>query len=251
MTCTLVTIPISHYCDKARWALDRAGIDYREEGHAPILHFPAARKRKGTRTVPLLVHDQGVETDSTDILHWIDARVTPAQKLFPDEPDLRARVVASEERFDRSLGPAARRWAYFHVLPNARLATSLIGQGAPAHERAILRALFPLFAGLMRRGMNITAGKSAQSLEKIHQLFADVSGQLADGRRYLCGDRFTAADLTFAALAAPVLLPDEHPKMHAPWAEMPVAMRTEIAALRATSAGQFGLRLYREERTRY
>jgi glutathione S-transferase len=24
----LVTIPISHYCEKARWVLDRAGVPY-------------------------------------------------------------------------------------------------------------------------------------------------------------------------------------------------------------------------------
>ena len=30
---TLITIPISHYCEKARWALDRAGVAYRERAH--------------------------------------------------------------------------------------------------------------------------------------------------------------------------------------------------------------------------
>ena len=29
----LLTIPISHYCEKARWALERAGLAYREERH--------------------------------------------------------------------------------------------------------------------------------------------------------------------------------------------------------------------------
>ena len=29
--CQLVTIPFSHYCEKARWALDLAQIPYREK----------------------------------------------------------------------------------------------------------------------------------------------------------------------------------------------------------------------------
>ena len=29
----LITIPISHFCEKARWALERAGLPYREERH--------------------------------------------------------------------------------------------------------------------------------------------------------------------------------------------------------------------------
>lgn len=248
MNWTLVTIPISHYCEKARWALDRAGIDYTEDGHVPILHYRAVRRFKGKRTVPILVHDQGVTTDSTDILHLIDARLSPAQKLFPDDPELNARVAEWEERFDRSLGPAARRWAYFHLLQHRQLTAEIIGRGAPAYEGAILSALFPFFASALRRGMNITAEKSSRSLEKIQQIFAEVSAELADGRRYLCGDRFTAADLTFAALAAPMLLPDEHPTMRAPWDRIPLEMRTEIEALRKTPAGQFGLRLYRQDR---
>ena len=34
-----------------------------------------------------------------------------------------------------------------------------------------------------------------------------VDQALADGRPFICGEKFTAADLTFASLAAPVILP--------------------------------------------
>ena len=43
----LVTIPISHYCEKARWALDRAGMPYREERHVQGIHRLAARRAGG------------------------------------------------------------------------------------------------------------------------------------------------------------------------------------------------------------
>ena len=248
MTWTLVTIPISHYCDKARWALDRAGIAYTEDGHVPMLHYMAARRAKGKRTVPILLHDHGVAADSTDILHLIDARLPSERKLFPDEPLLRTQVVEWEELFDRSLGPASRRWAYFHLLSDPKLATEILDVGTPRHEATIVRLAFPVFAGFLRRGLNITPQKAAQSLEKVQSLFAAVSAHLADGRRYICGDRFTAADLTFAALASPVLLPEGHPKVKADYKRVPAAMRAEIEALRATPAGQLALRLYREER---
>jgi len=39
----LVTIPISHYCEKARWALERAGVPYREERHVQGVHILASR----------------------------------------------------------------------------------------------------------------------------------------------------------------------------------------------------------------
>jgi glutathione S-transferase len=48
----LVTIPISHYCEKARWALDRAGVPYREEAHIQAVHRLATRRAGGGVTAP-------------------------------------------------------------------------------------------------------------------------------------------------------------------------------------------------------
>ncbi len=248
MTWTFITIPASHYCDKARWALDRAGIAYVEHGHVPLLHWREALKQRGTRTVPILVHDGGVATDSTDILHLIDAQLPAERRLFPVDPELRAQVEAWEDRFDKSLGPATRRVVYHHLLIDKPLMVDVLGANTPPHEVTILKLCFPLIAQLMRRGMNITPQKAAQSREKLHAIFADVGAALADGRRYLVGDRLTAADVAFAALASPMLLPDGHPKLHVAPERGSAAMQADIAALRATPAGQFALRLYREER---
>ena len=55
----LITIPISHYCEKARWALDRAAIAYREERHVQIIHRVASRRAGGGGTVPVLVARRG------------------------------------------------------------------------------------------------------------------------------------------------------------------------------------------------
>lgn len=250
MTWRLITIPISHYCDKARWALDRASLPYVEDGHVPMWHWRVALPHKGTRTVPILVHDQGVSTDSTDILHLVDTKLPEEKRLFPDDPVQRAEVEKWEARFDRSLGPATRRWAYFHLLPNPELASRVIGHGAPKLEGLLTRAIFPLYAGVLRRGLKITPEKSAQSLEKIRTIWQEVDTALADGRPYLCGKRFTAADLTFAALAAPALLPPGHPHFAVDWQTLPPQMQNEITGLRETPAGQFALRLYREDRQR-
>jgi len=39
----LVTIPISHFCEEARWALDRDGVAYVERPHLQFIHIFAAR----------------------------------------------------------------------------------------------------------------------------------------------------------------------------------------------------------------
>src|SRR5438270_7830337 len=55
----LITIPISHYCEKVRWALERAGMAYREERHVQGVHRLAARRAGGGITVPVLVTPEG------------------------------------------------------------------------------------------------------------------------------------------------------------------------------------------------
>ena len=70
----LVTIPISHYCEKARWALERAGIPYREERHVQGIHRIASRRAGGAGTVPVLVTPDGPLGESDEILAWIDER---------------------------------------------------------------------------------------------------------------------------------------------------------------------------------
>ena len=82
----LVTIPISHYCEKARWALERAGIPYREERHVQGIHRIAARRAGGGATVPVLVTPDGVLGESEEILAWVDERTPAEHRLFPADP---------------------------------------------------------------------------------------------------------------------------------------------------------------------
>ena len=145
MLARLVTIPISHYCEKARWALDRAGIAYREERHVQIVHRVASRRAGGGGTVPVLVAPEGVFAQSADILAYADRHTAPGARLYPEEPGPRAEVATLERDFDADLGPEGRRWMYFHILPRRDLGRAYNCTGVPAWER---RA-FPLMLGAM------------------------------------------------------------------------------------------------------
>lgn len=234
----LVTIPFSHYCEKARWALDRCNVAYTESGHLPLLAYLATYRHARTRTVPLLVTTEGVLTDSTDIVAFAD-RHAPGELISPG-------ALALEDDFDRQLGPATRRWGYAQLLHDPKIIPYLVAR-VPRWEALTLRATRPLVVRMMARGLNITTEGVARSFAKIEAMFAKVSALLADGRAYLAGDRFSVADLAFAALAAPVLLPEEQDVGMPPRA-MFGAANAQIDAWRATPAGAFALRMYREER---
>jgi glutathione S-transferase len=246
MTAVLVTIPFSHFCEKARWALERCGVEFSEDGHLPLFHYRAARRAGGRRTVPVLRTPDGkVLADSTEIVAWADAHRPGA--LIPDDAIARAAALALEDELDMQLGPATRRWAYAQLLPS-RKGDALIVRGVPRWEALALRVVRPAAVRMMKRGLNITPEGVERSRAKIAQVFAGIGARLADGRRYLVNDHFTVADLTFASLATPILLPPELPNLAAAAPLLPPAARVEHDAWRATAAGQFALRLYREER---
>jgi len=244
----LVSIPLSHFCEKARWALDRVGLPYREEPHAPLLNRFATR-RAGRGTVPVLVHGNRRFIDSTDILVHADA-TCGGDLLYPRDTTLRQEIDALEERFDTELGPHTRRWVYSQLLPHATLLRSLWSRGVPRVEASMVPLMAPLTRFLVRKAYKITAESAQRSLERVHGIFRMVDERLSDGRRFLVGDRFTAADLTFAALAAPVLLPVECRAVAPALDEVPAAMREEVVRLRGTAAGAFALRLFAQERDR-
>lgn len=244
----LLTIRFSHYCEKARWALERASVPFDEESHAPLFHVPFVKRAGGRRATPVLVWEGRVIEDSTAILRAIDARV-PAAGLYPE--GLRDEVLAVEDELDDALGPAARRVAYDQVLPS-RVATVrlfALAESSPV-LRATLPVTSPLLAAAIRAGLKIDAAGVARSQKKLDDVLARMDERLAraeaEGRRHLVGDRFTAADLTLAALLAPVALPE---RFGVADHELPGGLRALAARVRGSRAGAHAARMYSEERS--
>lgn len=244
----LVTIPFSHYCEKARWALDRAGLLYEERAHLPIAHYLPALLAGGAKTVPVLKTPERTIGDSTDILHWVDARLPEPKRLFPEDREARAEVERWERRFDEKLGPAVRRWAYGHLLPDAENTRSVMQQNVPLAEALAVRAGFPVAREIIRRGLNINPESCARSLARVWEIFDEVSAAVSGGREFLVGDRLTAADVTFASLASPALFPERNNRWLCARDQLPSAMRSEVDRFRATPAGAYALRLYSHHR---
>ena len=240
MPARLVTIPISHFCEKARWALDRAGTDYVEERHVQLIHVLAARRAGGGRTVPVLVTADGqVLSESSEILRWADAGLYPS-----------AEAAALEARFDAGLGPDGRLWMYHQTLPVVKDMGPWALAGVPRWERSVFRVSGRLVDIAIRRYLDVDAAAAAAALARVERVLDEVAERLADGRRHLLGDRFTAADLAFAALSAPILLPAGYGAPLPPPEALPDAYAREVRRFRAHPAGVFALRLYEQERQR-
>ena len=101
---------------------------------------------------------------------------------------------------------------------------------------------------MVNKVLDITPETAAESDRRMRAVLDDVAGRLADGRPYLLGERFTIADLTFAALAAPLVLPPEYGVALPPVEAMPDPMAATIRELRAHPAGAHALKVFREQR---
>ena len=244
----LITIPISHYCEKARWALDRAGIPYIERAHLQALHWFAVRRAGGGRTAPVLVWGDRVLADSADIVEEAGAKAPPHRRLFPDDPGAAAEVRTLQRDFDARLGPEGRRWLYHGLRGRRDIAIDYACTGVPSWQRRALPLAYPVVSRIIDRYLDITPATAAHSEAEVHAVFDQVGERLSDGRPYLCGETFSAADLTFASLAAPLLMPPEYGVPLPQPEELPAAMTATVRELRAHPAGAHALAMFRQER---
>jgi len=129
-----VTFGISHYCEKARWALDWHGIAYDEINWPPGVHIVLAKSCGAKQTsLPILLDGRRVIQGSGAIIDWAD-RQTQDQARRLTVAD--AREI--EQRADSVIGVHVRRLVYAELLPRfPELAKpSLFGKASGPHRLA-------------------------------------------------------------------------------------------------------------------
>lgn len=241
----LITIPMSHYCEKARWGLEYANLEYQERAHLQGFHYLAVRGKGSNGMVPLLQAGTSRIADSSEILKWIDPQLPESRRLYPDAH--REQIEQLEEDFDEGLGIESRRWVYLHwKAVSPRQVLRIAGQGTPLWERALAPIVIPFVLRFIERKLAVTPEQVRSGRALIDNSFDRVAQRTRDGQTFLCGDRFTAADLSFACMAAPLVMPPEY-GIELPQAEqIPPAARKDFERYREHPAGQYALRLFRE-----
>lgn len=255
---SFVTISFSHYCEKARWGLDLVGAPYRERGHLPLFHFlPVAVATRGSKdrasdsvstpySTPVLITEQGRRIcDSTRILQYLSA----THNLSLYEP---SEALDLDAYYSEKLGPHTRRFGYHHLLDDVPLLRKFFWSLDNKPQAAGALLLRPLYTRAMRRALRIDEDSAERSRQKILEVAATVEKRLGDGREYLCGESFSAADLSFSALLAPCLLlsKEEGYGSAFPSLEETSGPLADFASdMRSRRAGQFALEMYRKHRS--
>jgi glutathione S-transferase len=194
------------------------------------------------------VTPERVLAESEEILVWIDEHTPPEHRLFPAEPRERAEVERLCRRFDAGLGPTGRRLMYIHMLAQRKLTLHFNNQGVPRWEDRALRLGWPLAVRWVRRELGVRPGIEAEDEAAVWREFEFVAELLADGRQYLCCQRFTAADLTFAALSASVIVPPVYGVPLPQPDALPARTASLVKQARGHPAGRYALRVFSDRR---
>lgn len=249
----LITLLPSADVDLARWLLTRWEVPYREEPHAPVFHLLALRRvGAGRMDSPLLLRRDMRFAGVDALVAGLDQRAPAPVRVLPDpdrDPQLHTEVMALQHDLRWTMGMGTVRWAYHHFLRDRALVWDSFTTGVPAWERLALRA--GAYGPVRKRliaALGLSDAVAAEALDSVRAGFDLVDARLADGRRYLCGDRLTLADLAFATSGAPMVLARGYGG-HLPALETcPPDLRAVVSDLRDRPAGRFIQRLYDTDR---
>lgn len=208
MAIVLHQFPISHYCEKVRWALDYKGLEYRLKNHLPGLHFKKMKAVVPLSSVPVLEHDGHYVQGSATIISYLDAQF-PARSLTPQAAQAREEALRWETFCDDNVGPHVRRYCYHTLLDYPDLVIPFFAQGGPFWGKAFLRVIFPKLQGVMRKAMQIREPQVSESRATLEQAIQTLSQAYAE-RPYLAGEQFSRADLAAASLLAPLFMPQQY-----------------------------------------
>ena len=208
----LCHVPVSHYAEKARWALDYKRVPHTRRwppgGFHPLVTWILTHGAH--QTVPVLVMDGEGIGDSTEIIRRLEERF-PDPPLYPADPDERRRALELEDYFDEELGPYVRRMAYHHMTTDPDLLAELALHQVQYGHRATLGITKQVLKRFLDLRFATGSPELAREAEDRVVAALDRLDAELEGRQYLAGERFSVADLTAAALLYPFVLPPQTP----------------------------------------
>lgn len=205
----LYVFTISHYCEKARWALEYLAVNYELVTITPLVHRKIAKQfglKRGS--VPFLVAGNTVVQGSDAIIRWAEKKANNGRALQTEDEQ----VSATEKRLDDVLGVHTRRWYYSEaIIEHPKSVRAVFTDGVPLFQKLAIRLAWTKICPLMIKGMDLGAEQEIESRETIALELDWLDGLLARNGKFLCGDRLTSADLAAASFLAALALPPKYP----------------------------------------
>lgn len=207
---------ISHYCEKARWALDLCGVNYQVNLLSPLAHSKAAKSIGADRSAlpilqiqPAATGEPEVIQGSAAIVEWANGQAAnnakPGLLITPES-------LAIEKRLDDVLGIHVRRWFYSESLLDCpETVKPVFAKGAGFIGGITLSLAWPKVVATMIKRMDLGADQERESQAIVAAELDWLDSLLAGDREFLVGDSLSNADIAAASLIAPLFSPVNHP----------------------------------------
>jgi glutathione S-transferase len=212
-------IPVSHYSEKARWALAHKRVEHDRKSPIPGAHMLYALwlTRGACKTFPVLTLDGRNIGDSTAIIAALEQR-WPEQPLYPEDPGERRRALELEGFFDEQLGPQIRLLVW-HELRTDRERMEELGytmMPPMMRDNRFARAASGRFgsAWVQVRFRADDDARAKAAKDKVVAALDRLEAELeTGGGEFMVGGAFSVADLTAASLLYPIVNPPEGPSV--------------------------------------
>lgn len=202
----LYQFPISHYCEKVRWALDYKGIPYQKINLLPGPHVHKVKKVAAKSQVPVLENGTDIIQGSSQIIDYLDEHF-PERRLTPKDPKLAEQARSWEARLDAIAGPAVRTFNYHFLLPYPSVVVPLLTAKHNLLVRIVFFVGYGKLASTMRSWMKINEVTAHKAMVDMDEILNELR-QIYANTRYLVGDEFSRADLAACSLFAPLYRPN-------------------------------------------
>ena len=242
----LLEFPHSHYCEKARWALDYKGIPFQAVPIMPGFHIITVRRHAPDTSVPVLLSDERVVQGSSEIIDYLEDSY-PSRPLTPREPDARRACLKIERAMDARLGETIRSILYDRLLAYPEFIRYCFTHPMSELKQFVFGLIYPVLRCKIQR----TYVGSAARVERARRDFDAAMGEMEkklEGRQYLVGGQFSRADLSVASMLSLLVMPPEHPF---PWIEIPDPQtRAFYEEYRDHPVAEWVRKMYRKHRLR-
>jgi glutathione S-transferase len=245
MAVQLYTFTISHFSEKARWALDLEGVRYQERALLPGLHLLKVKRLAARSTVPILEHDGRIVQGSGAILDYTSSHLG-GKRLTPTDAAELARARELESLADHAFGLGIQRIFYAVLLEDRSIVIDLWSQRGPRWASLFYGVAFPGVSRAVRRLYKISPDVVARAKDRFREGMATIDRALAE-RPYLGGESPNRADVTVAALLAPMCMPAGHVVR---WPAAPPSIASFTREFEGGATWKHVLRMYQEHRPR-
>lgn len=205
---TLYQMTISHYCEKARWALAYKRLPYKAKNLLVGMHMKPIKKLTGQTSLPVLVDGKTMVYGSENIISHLDTEY-PRFCLTPEDDDLRKEAQKWELLADTTIGTNVRKICYDTLLDYPDVVIPFFTHQGPWYGKFLMPRIFPKLQHKMRTFMALDNDSVAQAKEDL-KVALDTVMEGLNGKEYLVGDSFTRADLAVASLFAPFFSPSAY-----------------------------------------